>query len=99
MPPSSASVVVFLPFGSLTGVIPIDAVPQGRVLGDFNNVLAGSSQSASRIQQQIHSVIDPAPPRPRSRLVAELPPIPVVAGSDPVCAAGPPSLPSGDGGT
>jgi hypothetical protein len=42
MPDSSASAVMLLPFGSLTGVIPIDAVPQRRVLGDFSGVLGGS---------------------------------------------------------
>jgi len=41
MPNPSVSDIVFLPFGSLTGVIPIDAVPQGRVLGDFGSVVAG----------------------------------------------------------
>ena len=41
MPDSSASAVMLLPFGSLTGVIPIDAVPQRRVLGDFSGVLGG----------------------------------------------------------
>jgi hypothetical protein len=39
MPISSASAAVFLPFGSLTGVVPVDAVPQARVLGDFGSVI------------------------------------------------------------
>lgn len=40
MPNSSAS-AVFLPFGSLMGIIPVDAVPRQRVrvLGDFSNVI------------------------------------------------------------
>jgi len=38
---SSASAVLLLPFGALTGVIPIDSVQRERVLGDFSNILAG----------------------------------------------------------
>ncbi len=45
MPHSSA--FVLLPFGSLTGVVPIDSIQQGRVLGDFSNVLAGLSHRNS----------------------------------------------------
>lgn len=67
MPHSSSSAVKFLPFGSLTGVIPIDAVPQGRVVGDFSSVLAGSSQRMSETQRQIHSEINPIPLVPRGR--------------------------------
>ena len=64
---SSSSAVLFLPFGSLTGVIPIDAVPRERTLGGFGSVLAGSGQRVTEIQQQIHSAIDPGPVVPRSR--------------------------------
>lgn len=71
MPNSSATDVVFLPFGSLTGVIPIDAVRQERVLGDLSNVLSGEGRRATEIQQQIHSVIDPVPIVPRSRRLPE----------------------------
>lgn len=45
MPPSSA--FVLLPFGSLTGVIPVDSISRGRVLGDFSNALAGPSHGNS----------------------------------------------------
>lgn len=64
---SPSSAVLYLPFGSLTGVIPVDAVQKGRMLGDFSSVFAGSGQHVSEIQQQIHSVIDPIPHVPRSR--------------------------------
>jgi hypothetical protein len=67
MPNSSASDVMFLPFGSLTGVIPLDAVRPGRVLGDLNSVLAGSGRRGSELQQKVHAVIDPMPLVPRSR--------------------------------
>ena len=51
-----------LPFGSLTGVIPIDTVPQGRVLEDPSIILAGSGeQRPSEFQRQLHSLIDPRP--------------------------------------
>ena len=61
----SSSPVMFLPFGSLTGVIPVDSVSRGRVIGDFGTVLA--DRRNSDIQQQIHSVIEPIPTVPRSR--------------------------------
>lgn len=64
---SSSSAALFLPFGSLTGVIPTDAVGRGRMLGDFDSVLSGSARRGSEIQQQIHSVIDPFPHVTRGR--------------------------------
>lgn len=54
MPHSSASDAVYLPFGSLTGVIPTDSVQR-----DVN--AAGPGQRASQIQRQLHSLIDPRP--------------------------------------
>ena len=39
MPKSSASSVLFLPFGALTGVIPTDSVQRVRVIGDFSRVI------------------------------------------------------------
>ena len=66
MPGSSASASVLLPFGSLMGTIPVDSA-QGRVIDDFDTVLAKSGQRKSDIQRQIHSVIDPVPVVPRSR--------------------------------
>lgn len=57
---SSSSTVLMLPFGSLMGSIPMDSVPLGCVRGDFSDVLAGSAQRPSEVQQQIHSAIDPA---------------------------------------
>ena len=64
---SSASTCLLLPFGALTGVIPVDAVSRGRVLGDFSRALGDPAQRASEIQRQIHSVIGPEPIVPRSR--------------------------------
>jgi len=56
MPNPSVSDIVFLPFGSLTGVIPIDAVPQGRVLGDFGSVVAGQDhRPAERVAEVAQS--------------------------------------------
>lgn len=61
---------MFLPFGSLTGVVPVDAVSRGRVLGEFGRVI-DDSWRPSQIQQQIHSVIEPgctaSPPAPRPK--------------------------------
>ena len=68
---SSPSASLLLPFGSLTGVIPIDAVRQERVLGDLSSILSRSGRPASEIQQQIHSVIGPEPTVPRSRRPSE----------------------------
>ena len=59
MKSSSPSDGLLLPFGSLTGIIPVDAVGRGRVVGDFGTVLAGSCRRPSEIQRQIHSLIDP----------------------------------------
>ena len=67
--PSSTS--LFLPFGSLTGLIPVDAVGGRRVLGDFANVLEASAQRASDIQQRIHSAIDPFAPAVRGRRIED----------------------------
>ena len=64
---SSSSAALFLPFGSLTGVIPTDAIGRGRKLGDFSSVLAGTAERMSKVQQQIHSVIDPIPQVSRGR--------------------------------
>ncbi len=36
---SSSSTSLLLPFGSLMGVIPTDAVSRGRVIGDFSSAL------------------------------------------------------------
>ena len=36
---SSSSASMLLPFGSLMGDIPIDAISSGRVLGDFSNAI------------------------------------------------------------
>src|SRR5262245_21966452 len=58
---SSSSAVLFLPFGSLTGVIPVDTVSRERIVGDFSSVLTGTGERMSKIQQKIHSVIDPIP--------------------------------------
>jgi hypothetical protein len=55
----SSPSAVLLPFGSLTGIIPVDAVPRGRVLGDASSVIAGSHRPPSELQRQIHSLIDP----------------------------------------
>lgn len=48
MPDSSTSAVAFLPFGALMGVVPIDAMPQGRVLGEFGGILTGANHSSSK---------------------------------------------------
>ena len=67
MASSSAPNCLLLPFGALTGVIPIDAVSRSGMLGDTSSILPGNGQRASKIQQQIHSVIDPIPHVPRGR--------------------------------
>jgi hypothetical protein len=68
---SSPPTDVLLPFGALMGLIPIDSVSRARALRDFGTLLAGSGQRMSEIQQQLHSVIDPAAPAPRRRVPAE----------------------------
>ena len=65
MPLSSASAVVFLPFGSLTGIIPVDSVQRVRVLGDFSSVLGCDRRAAAT-----HSIpwsVDPIPAVQRDR--------------------------------
>jgi hypothetical protein len=65
MPHSSASAVVFLPFGSLTGVIPIDSVQRVRVRGDFSSVIGCDRHGAAP-----HSIpwsVDPIPAVQRGR--------------------------------
>ncbi len=64
MPNSSRSTDLLLPFGSLTGVIPVDVMPQWSVLRDFGSDIAGSGQC---IQRQIHPAIVPAASAPRGR--------------------------------
>ena len=68
---SSASTCLLLPFGALTGVVPVDSVSRGRVLGDFSSVRPGTAMRPTEVQQQIHSVIDPEPILPRCRRPSE----------------------------
>ena len=68
---SSASTCLLLPFGALTGVIPVDAVSRGRVPGEFGSTFPGTALRATEIQQQIHSVIGPEPIVPRCRRPSE----------------------------
>lgn len=56
----SSSTTVFLPFGALTGVIPVDSIARERTLGDFSSVLSG--RPMSEVQRQFHSVIHPVSP-------------------------------------
>jgi len=72
---SSSSAVTFLPFGSLTGVVPIDAVPLGRKLGEFSSVLAVGGQRPTDVQQQIHSLINPVSSAPRCPAMSSEPDI------------------------
>ncbi|HVF36668.1 MAG TPA: hypothetical protein VNA29_01845 [Sphingomicrobium sp.] len=66
--PHSSAPALLLPFGSLTGVIPIDVVPEARVLGDLSIVLGCDGQRMSQLQKQLHSVIAPVPPASRGEL-------------------------------
>lgn len=43
---SAPSTALLLPFGSLMGSIPVDALPRGRVLGDPGRVLDRAKASA-----------------------------------------------------
>ena len=64
---SSSSDVVYLPFGSLTGVIPVDVVQPDRKLGEFSSVIGSTYRIASDVQNQIHSAINPVTPVTRDR--------------------------------
>jgi len=68
---SSESSCLLLPFGALTGVIPVDALSRGRVLGEFSNAVGGPAGRASELQRQIHSAIGPEPIVPRGRRPSE----------------------------
>lgn len=43
MPDSPVSTVLLLPFGSLTGIVPVDAIPREREIRDVSNFLASSN--------------------------------------------------------
>jgi hypothetical protein len=45
---SSPQAGLLLPFGSLTGIIPVDALSRGRVLGDFSKTIDRDRSIAGR---------------------------------------------------
>lgn len=57
---SSAKADLFLPFGSLTGLIPIDSIRHKRVLGDFSNVIGTEPQLARPRPKPAHAGSEPA---------------------------------------
>ncbi len=57
---SSASAVVFLPFGSLTGLVPIDSVQRTRVLGDFSTIIGADRHLAMSHAIPVTAGSDPA---------------------------------------
>lgn len=59
MPNSSAKADLLLPFGSLTGVIPLDSIHYKRVLGDFSSVIGSDPRIA-----KLRSTTVPAGPEP-----------------------------------
>jgi hypothetical protein len=57
---SSAKADLLLPFGSLTGLIPIDSIRHKRVLGDFSSVIGTEPQLARPRPKPVHAGSEPA---------------------------------------